>query len=50
MFETNQQGLNSRQILDNDDLMISSFDFNYEKKVFYLADDKNNKVIKLFFF
>ncbi|RNA36027.1 low-density lipo receptor-related 2 isoform X1, partial [Brachionus plicatilis] len=46
IFETNQQSQNFHQILNNDDLMISSFDYNYEKKLFYLADDKNNKIFK----
>lgn len=50
MFETNQQGQSSRQILNNDDLIISSFDFNYDKKIFYLADDKNNKVLEIILF
>ena len=44
IFETDQNGQNFRQILNNENLEISSFDYNYEKKLFYLADDKNNKV------
>lgn len=35
-----------RQILDNTDMDITSFDYNYETRVFYLADAKNKKVLK----
>ncbi|CAF0941452.1 unnamed protein product, partial [Brachionus calyciflorus] len=46
IFETDQNAQNFRTILNNNDVDISSFDYNYEKNLFYLADDKNNKIYK----
>lgn len=44
IFETNQQGQNLRTIMDNDNLDINSFDYNFATNTFYLADYKNNRV------
>jgi hypothetical protein len=46
ILETDPNGGNVRVLLDNADLDISSFDFNYRSGVFYLTDDKNSKVYK----
>ena len=45
IYETNQQGQNLRLIFDHNDLDITSFDYNYATNTFYMADEKNNKVI-----
>jgi hypothetical protein len=34
-----------RTLLDNSDLDISNFDYNFRTGVFYLSDDKSNKVV-----
>jgi hypothetical protein len=34
--------------MDNNDLEISSFDYDYAKNTFYLTDDRNKRVIILF--
>jgi hypothetical protein len=46
VYETDQNGQNVRLIFNNDDLVISSFDYNFAKKTFYLTDEKSNKVIE----
>jgi hypothetical protein len=50
LFETNKDGLLLRTLVDNNDLEISSFDYNFAKSTFYLTDDKNNKVHLLKFY
>ena len=46
LIETDQSGQNVRTILASDELDIGAFDYNYAKRVFYLADDKSNKIYK----
>lgn len=45
IYETNKDGISYRVVMDNNDLEISSFDYDYAKNTFYLTDDKNKRVI-----
>lgn len=45
IYETDQNGQNVRLIFNNDDMDVSNFDYNFAKKIFYLTDEKSNKVI-----
>jgi len=44
IYETDQEGRNVRLVFNNDDIEITSFDYNFKSKNFYFADQKNNKV------
>lgn len=45
IYETNKDGISYRVVMDNNDLEISSFDYDYAKNTFYLTDDRNKRVI-----
>lgn len=44
IYETDQNGQNVKVVFNHDDLDITNFDYNYANKIFYLTDEKNNKV------
>jgi hypothetical protein len=49
VIETDLNGQQERILVENSEMDIGSFDFNYETGVFYVVDDKNNKVLFDFF-
>ena len=45
LYETDLNGQNMKLIFNQNNYDITSFDYNYNKKFFFLTDELNNKVL-----